>query len=310
MYDQTQTISVIVNIVAWMLMSTTVTANSEPKPSEVDAARIAPQNTDDGQTADSATTDSSATATGCMTFESLRPELLEKWNKIRSFTATVQSISTYGPPAERFSRRGDAQYEYMKRDGKELVRMIENNLHTIHRPEGDGLTRETVDSLLDGEYGYVITERSGRYRVVKHSLDEAPIMRLGGDVYLDLLSESYNIKVLPSESINDRPAYVFEATPKGGAAKLYHFVDQETGIAVKTSVTNDRAPSEMTVTVTNIKLDVPFDDGHFRFAPPPGEPVIDRSQSPDSSPAESVPAETADPASQDKPSADSDGSDD
>jgi len=225
-------------------------------------------------------------------FESLRPALLEKWNRIGAFSATVTSLVSVGPPDGRFHRRGDGRYDFLRKDGKELIRFVEHNLHTVHREEGDGASRETVETVVDGESAYVITERGGRARAVKYPVDKAPVMRLGGERYLDLLSHGYDIKVLPTEVVNGRPAHVLQAIPKRGAGKIYHYVDQETGMALKTSVDNEPAQAQTVVTITEVNFGVTFNENHFRFSPPPGVTVVDgtvRAEAKDAAPAEMGP---------------------
>jgi outer membrane lipoprotein-sorting protein len=83
-----------------------------------------------------------------------------------------------------------------------------------------------------------------------------------------------NLKVLPSEKVNDRACYVIEGDQhddKGNfQRKIVEWLDAESGIVMKRHMFDESGNLISEMRVTELKLNVNIDPQRFVFKAPPG----------------------------------------
>ena len=98
----------------------------------------------------------------------------------------------------------------------------------------------TNDQRFDGTAGYVIDSLNGDREVTGSQLDA---LKNNGfpTAWLDYKTRGHAVALIGKEMLADRPVFVLEVTPKTGP-KMRSWVDAETFMIVKTSVTVDAPP--------------------------------------------------------------------
>jgi hypothetical protein len=98
----------------------------------------------------------------------------------------------------------------------------------------------TNDQRFDGASGYIIDTLNGNREITGAQLDA---LRNNGfpTAWLDYKARGHAVALTGKETLGDRPALVLDVTPKTGP-KMRSWVDAETYLIVKTSVTVDVPP--------------------------------------------------------------------
>lgn len=98
----------------------------------------------------------------------------------------------------------------------------------------------TNDQRFDGTSGYIIDTLNGNREITGAQLDA---LKNNGfpTAWLDYRARGHAVALTGKETLGDRPALVLEVTPKTGP-KMRSWVDAETYLIVKTSVTVDVPP--------------------------------------------------------------------
>jgi outer membrane lipoprotein-sorting protein len=98
----------------------------------------------------------------------------------------------------------------------------------------------TNDQRFDGTTGYVIDTLNGNRDITGAQLDA---LKNNGfpTAWLDYKTRGHVVALIGKEMLGDRPAFVLEVTPKVGP-KARSWLDAETYLVLKTSVTVDAAP--------------------------------------------------------------------
>ena len=98
----------------------------------------------------------------------------------------------------------------------------------------------TNDQRFDGTSGYIIDTLNGNREITGAQLDA---LKNNGfpTAWLDYKARGHAVALTGKETLGDRPALVLEVTPKTGP-KMRSWVDAETYLIVKTSVTVDVPP--------------------------------------------------------------------
>ena len=138
----------------------------------------------------------------------------------------------------------------MKKDGKVKVTMTFNGMDIV--------------TAFDGQKGWMINPMTG-----SDTPTEIPAEQLGeikkNDMYHSQLQEFLNsgkLKLDGDEDVDGKPAFKLEATQDSGSP-IYFFIDKNSFLLVKTSVTVNAMGQEMTV---DSYVKEYADEGGFKFA--------------------------------------------
>ncbi len=212
------------------------------------------------------------------TLEAVEKKLAEQSRKMTSLSMKMKTVSDVSGEGFKSKTTMDGTYEYMM-DGKKTLTRIDVATKTQMDLGG---AQQNIDakslSISDGDVMWVLSEQSGQKMVSKMKADDKQVTNWRED-----MKEWYNLKLLPDETVDGKPCYVIEMTPKKSptAAAEYRTVQyyqKDTCVVVKAvSYGADRKPVS-TTTYSEIKINPKLDKSRFKFTPPAGVPVMDMTQ--------------------------------
>ena len=145
-------------------------------------------------------------------------------------------------------------------------------------------------TVEDGEFSYSYTNTNGQKAAVKQKLDPktrmSPFDAMTG---FKIMEETFVVKLLPEATIEGKPTYVLEASPKDEAMKAHmgktvSYYDKKTGIAIKTVSYDPKGKVINTATTSDIQINKPIKSDLFVFKAPEGVQMIDMTGSGAASP--------------------------
>lgn len=202
-------------------------------------------------------------------------ELSKVWDKLKSMTADMEmNVVMAG-----ISTKLNGTVEFVNKPDKELFRME----MTMETDFGGQKMEGSSATVYDGEFVYVVTDMMGQKTAVKQKPGAIAQSPAGKHMFKSLM-ENNELKVLPSEKVDGKDAFVIEAVPKGTGsqpvARMKIFLVKENGIMVK-MLGYDSAGSEfMTTVYSNIKINPKIDESRFVFKAPDGVQVVDMTNQP------------------------------
>lgn len=212
------------------------------------------------------------------TLEAVEKKLAEQSRKTTSMSMKMKTVSDVSGEGFKSKTTIDGTYEYMM-DGKKTLTRIDVSTKTQMELGG---AQQNIDakslSISDGELMWVLSEQSGQKMVSKMKADDKQVTSWRED-----MKEWYNLKLLPDETVDGKPCYVIEMTPKKSPAaaaeyRTVQYYQKDTCVVVKAvSYGADRKPVS-TTTYSDIKINPKLDKGRFKFTPPAGVPVMDMTQ--------------------------------
>lgn len=173
--------------------------------------------------------------------------------------------------------------EFMKQGGKIMWRMESKGRQIQKGREYE--TKLDIDDVQfdDGEHSWMILDSGGKKKAFKLKMRQT-IHPLADKSFFADERKDNTLKVQADEPIDGKPCFVLDSSPTmfanqklPGMGMTRYWIQQDTGIIVK-SVTNDgKAKPMMTTTRTQIKLNaaIPPD----RFQPPAGAEIVDMTKS-------------------------------
>jgi outer membrane lipoprotein-sorting protein len=203
-------------------------------------------------------------------------ELLEKWSKIQSLSATVGTKEEVVRGEHTQEWEGIGTYECKPRGDVLLIRM-DITTSAVQPPGSEPVvTGVRVLTVCDGEAVYSLRDKFGQKQAVKVGMEHVQIVEVGGPLLFKRLRQTNTLKVLPDETINGKPVCVMEGTPKPGSSRrrLFYF-EKETGALIKWVVEDPERKVKRTVTMTDLKLNLELSDDLFVFKVPEGVEVRD-----------------------------------
>jgi len=203
-------------------------------------------------------------------------ELITKWDTIQSVSAKLKTRGDRrGPEAQK--QEGVGTRDLLKReDGRILSRADYKNGVTMKKPDGEVIaTGQIVSKIYDGEYLWIDDQRHEGRTVTKSRPVQGQIQPIGGRLLFAGIRGLDEIKLLPDETIDGRTVHVFVGKGAGGTFTTRHYVDKETGILVKSIAEDSLANMQHSMELTDIKVNIEFEEGHFTYTPPEGVEVQD-----------------------------------
>jgi outer membrane lipoprotein-sorting protein len=212
------------------------------------------------------------------TLDEVQKKIAEQSKKITAMSMKMKSVSEIRADGAVSKSTLDGTYEYMV-DGTRTLSRTE--AHTRVRNESAGANQEFENkslSIADGEHVYILSEQAGQKYASK--------MKAFGQQtanWRDDLKEHYDFKLLPDETIDGKPCYVLELTPRKGAAaagddsRSRHYYQKDSCVLVKAIVFGADGKPTSTTTYSDIKINPSLSKDRFKFTPPPGVEVQDLS---------------------------------
>ncbi|HUW81587.1 MAG TPA: hypothetical protein VMZ31_02175 [Phycisphaerae bacterium] len=169
--------------------------------------------------------------------------------------------------------------ELLKKDGKWLHRMDSKSTSVMEVDGQEHKNESTVLVVSDDKYVWTLSESQGQKMVIKNRVAEGQNMAVGEG--FDALRKDYDLKLLPDETVEGKPAWVIEATPKkdspaaqAGMTMRYYY-DKDSGMMVKMVGKSTDGKTSMTSIVKDLKLNPDISADRFVFKVPEGAHVMD-----------------------------------
>jgi len=169
--------------------------------------------------------------------------------------------------------------EMLKKDGKWLHRMESKSTSVMEVGGQEQKTESTVLVVSDDKYIWTLSESQGQKMVIKNRVAEGQNMAVGEG--FDALRKDFDLRLLPDETVEGKPAWVIEATPKKGtpAAQagmtMRYYYDKDSGVVVKMVGKSTDGKNTITTIVGDLKVNPEISADRFVFKVPEGAHVMD-----------------------------------
>lgn len=234
------------------------------------------------------------------TIESIEKAVVEQWDKLTSVCASlalnadfpmniVASLISKKEPDPANKAVGklviNGPVDYQKKDGKVASRL------ELNAALNEALKARAL-FVSDGTNANLEYEYFGKVETKK--IEQADMAPPGGKALFDYLKQEFNLAAQPAEKVNDKDAYVLDATlktpdPSIPISKLRFYFAKDSGVLLKGIVYNAENAPFATLLVNDIKLNTPIPDDRFKYTPP-APPAPPAAPAPAAAPSASAPA--------------------
>jgi len=221
------------------------------------------------------------------TLESVEKKIAEQAGKYKTLQETMHMVSDMSFGEGMASKTTmETQMQAMRKGDKVLSRMDSKSKTVMKMGDQPAQTQEAnMLAINDGEFVYTLTDAGGQ----KMAQKSKPDPKTAGDPLdvkrsFDAMRKSFNLKLLPDESVDGKDCWAIEAIAKDAKdpnmpiARTVSYYEKKTGIAVK-AVSYDKAgkvASTMTISDVKVNADIPAE--RFVFKAPPGVEVMDMTK--------------------------------
>jgi len=210
------------------------------------------------------------------TLESVEKKITEKWDKVESMSSKMTITTNMTTEGMKAESKGSGTFEYITKDGKELQRH-EMKMTVSY---GGSMTMESSTLMIsDGVFLYTLAETMGHKSAVKTRMEDSNFSGSGSKARFQQLKKESNLKLLADEKIGGKDAWVIEASAKtptpGTPFKMKMYFLKDTGAIAKTVGVDGAGVTVMTLSFTDVKINVKIDPSRFVFKAPAGVQVID-----------------------------------
>ena len=214
------------------------------------------------------------------TLDSVIKAITDKSESYRSQQARMIREQHFENPQMKASSEANTAYEWLKQGDKFLYR-IETKSKTTTSMAGQERTQDaTTLTVYDGEYVWTLSEIGEQKRVLKTRPTTEPTLATN-KAFFDSLKESYELTLLPDETLDGHATWVIQATPRqpspqeGMPSVLVLNFDKDTAANLKTVGKDSGGKEVMTISTKDVRLNPPLAADHFAFKVPEGVEVID-----------------------------------
>ena len=220
-------------------------------------------------------------ATDEKTFESARSDLLGKWKKVRSLTATIRS-KTYIEFEDGYTDiTGVGSYQFLKHDGKDLVH-THVKLEVVYRKEQQVHTdRKEVTTYDDGSIMYTVRDEGEEQFASKDVVTERSAM--DAIWVFETMSNYYHLTRLPDVQMEGEVVYVIQGTPKDDdspSGQVAMYLSKASAALVKYEMYDQNGRVITTMSYSNITLNPKLKLDRFLFKPSDDLVVEDHTLAP------------------------------
>lgn len=210
------------------------------------------------------------------TVEEVGKKIAEATEKLKSFSAKTQMITDMKQEGFSMSTKAEGTTEMMRKGEDFLMRSEMKQVTETNMGGQVNKQEQYVLTITDGQNTYTLTDMGGNKMAQKMKMQ-----KLGKDPF-QAWKDTADLKLLPDATVDGRPAWVVQATPKGGAvpgqgATIISF-DKETGQMIKMVANGPDGKPLTTMTYSDIKINQDIPAARFEFKAPEGVQVQDMSQ--------------------------------
>jgi outer membrane lipoprotein-sorting protein len=216
------------------------------------------------------------------TLESVEKTIIEKAGSLTAYQGKMVSTQNMQNPQMKYEAQNDMTYECLKKGDKWLYR-TEGKTKSVSVVEGQE-QKQDVNMLIvcDGQFVWTLTDANGQKNVMK-TRPEGEFSMVTDKTYFENMQKDYDLKLMPDETVDGKPAWVIQATSRepateGDAATMITYFDKETGISIKTVGKDTAGKVIMTSVTKDVKVNAAIPADRFVFKAPEGVPVMDLTQ--------------------------------
>lgn len=215
-------------------------------------------------------------ASGGETVESAEAKIIALWDKVNSYTAALDIESTVAQGGTQMKMRATGTVECIKRAESLMYRTEVVNKMDM----GSRTIEQKMLSVFDGTDLYTEMDMMGKPTVTKMKPDfRSDMMPGSGKRMFKQLHETFEVRLLPEENVDDEPAYVFDLTMKAGASqtlgKSKSYFSKKTGLQLRMIMHDKSGKPIMTMTYKDFKLNPKLSSARFKYTPPQGVEVME-----------------------------------
>lgn len=209
------------------------------------------------------------------TADSARKKISAKVKDIKSFSAKMKTVTTMDTPAYKLNQHSEGTFEYMVKGETRLSRSETDDATETNIAGNSTKTKRKLLSVMDGKFAYTLIDENGQKICNRMAVKPEP----ANDPFASY-DEAFNMKLLPDETVDGKPCWVFELTYKNKmlaqqAGRQVHYYQQDSGVMVKAVGYGPDGKIASTTTISDVKLNPKLPEDHFAFKAPPGVEVQD-----------------------------------
>jgi len=222
------------------------------------------------------------------TVESVEAELVGLWNEADARSAIVSLSCDVPLGAMPMALSVSAGADYLKQDDGVLFRLEGNNSTKTGQ-----MTVDMPFALVsDGRQMHVETTMMGQTVVLKMPIPGDALQTSNtAQTVLDDLHREFDVKLLPKEPLDGKPAYVLQYTPKPGAAATGPIPGMDVQVGniklwaekaalshLKMVIADTAGTPIATLQFKDIRANPSLTSDRFKYNPPPGAKVLDMAE--------------------------------
>lgn len=223
------------------------------------------------------------------TLENVEKQIVDANDKVKSMSGKLTSKGEMSMGGTSMTNLAEGTFEYVRQGDKMRYRIDMKN----SMAQGDMKMDSTNQLICDGDAVLLIQDQGGMKQGRKMKPEGS--MQLSAKQIFDEMKKENDLKLLPDETIDGKPAFTIEATPKTanpmGLTKMVMNFSKENGVFLKQVGFDKDGKAIQTTTFTDLKVNPEIDPKRFELIVPEGVNVIDMTAGPQTpAPAEPAPA--------------------
>lgn len=217
------------------------------------------------------------------TLEDVQKKIHAKVSTMKSleYTLDLKTEMTMQQVTIKSTTRQTAQFA--RKDDQVLAR-IETTSSTSQKMGDQEQSYDTKSTdVSDGKYWNNLVERMGQQMATRRKVNpENEPNPFNALLSFKLLAESFEIKLLPDETVDGKSAWVLETKPKEGVdptnimGRSLSYYDKETGLSIRGVNYDPNGKVVSTSVLTNVKINSDINPDRFVFKAPPGVTVMEQ----------------------------------
>jgi outer membrane lipoprotein-sorting protein len=191
------------------------------------------------------------------------------WADIQSISAKFTSSYDQVDGELKRSHKGSGTSDFL-REGTYVRTYYEHGIMMQYDTGSDPpmmIEGQKLRRYSDGKYMHTVTERQRGTAVTKRFSNHMQIKYLGGEHLFRFIRSLKNVKELPRELVDEKPAFVLVGELPRYYMTFRHYIDENTGILLKMVVENSEKHSTSVIEFKDIIVNIEFSEDHFDFKP-------------------------------------------
>ncbi len=179
----------------------------------------------------------------------------------------------------------DMTLHYQRKDEKTIQSRMEMKSKSVQKTGDNEVKMDTTMLVVsDGQFVWTLSDYAGTKTATKAKVDPVQQDVFDQDKFFKQQEEMYSLKLLPDATVDGKPCYVIEMTPKQemikqSISKMLQYYDKKTGVALKSITYDAKGKESGTMVVTDLKVDESIPADKFQFKAPAGVEVVDQTKS-------------------------------